>query len=178
MLFSLIGTLVLGVASASVVFIVFRVFRMPRPRWIMPAVAGSVMLAFTIQSDYRWARSTEAGLPTEYIVVGQYGNTSFLRPWSYYREPVSRLQILGDHAPIEAAPHLVDAYILLMQRYEQTIVVRQLFDCTHRRRADVPSDQSFADDGTPIDPDWVDLDPDNGMLIAACAAAEPATAGQ
>ncbi|MCA8931820.1 MAG: hypothetical protein KDA49_05095 [Rhodospirillaceae bacterium] len=170
MLLTLVGTLALGLGVASLVFLVNRlVFRKRMPRWVMPAAAGAAMLAFTIQLDYIWHRSVEAGLPPDVQVTGRFGDTSWLKPWSLISVPISRIQALANPESDPDHPEIVRAEVILMQRYQDPRYVLQFFDCGRGARADLPSSEpEFGDDGRPIGAEWFDLPADHPLLQAAC----------
>lgn len=171
MLLTFVGTVALGLGVASLVFIANRLlFRRRLPRWLMPAAAGAAMLAFTIQMDYIWYRSVEAGLPPEVVVTGRFGDVSWLKPWTLISVPVSRMQALANPEPDPEHPDIVRAEVILMQRYHDSRYVLQFFDCARGARADLPNDDpEFDAEGRPIGAEWFDLPPDHPLLQAACA---------
>jgi len=89
MIWTLIGTLMVGVGAACVVFVAFRALRRPVPGWALPAAAGAGMLSFHIWSDYAWVDRNTAELPDHVVVAERYTSTrprsAIIRRWTTWR---------------------------------------------------------------------------------------------
>jgi len=170
MIWTLIGTLMVGVGAASVVYVVLRALRWPVPGWVLPAAAGAGMLGFHLWSDYAWADRTAAELPDHVVVAERYTSRSMLQPWTYLVAKVDRFAAV-DTAAIRYHPAVDDmvmATVHLVTRWYPTVTTRQLYDCETPRRADIGADFAVDEEGRPIDPDWVALPPDDPIRSVAC----------
>ncbi len=67
-----------------------------------------------------------------------------------------------------AAPEFVMAQIHLLQRYYPTVTINQLYDCSEPRRVEVGADFAVDEQGRPVDPDWVMLEPDDPVRRVVC----------
>jgi len=170
-IWTLIGTLMVGVLAASLTFLGFRVARRDPPRWLLPAAAGLAMLIFHVSSDYAWFARTTAAFPEQLEVGETYTKRSILQPWTLVAAPVVRFSAVDTgalrHNP--AAPELVMAQIHLLQRYYPTVTVTQLYDCSEPRRADVGPDFAVDEQGRPTNTNWVTLEPDDPVRRIVCA---------
>lgn len=172
MIWTLIGTLMVGVGAASIVFVTFRALRRTVPGWLLPAAAGAGMLSFHIWSDYAWAERTAAELPEHVVVAERYTSRSMLQPWTYLVPKVDRFAVVDTneirhHASVG---DMAMATIHLVTRWYPTVTTRQLFDCATPRRADIGADFRVDAEGRPIDPVWVVLDPDDPIRRVVCTA--------
>ncbi|MCB1992493.1 MAG: hypothetical protein R3D28_11170 [Geminicoccaceae bacterium] len=172
MIWNLIGTLVLGVAAASVVLVLFRVLGRPAPRWLLPAAAGIAMLGFHIWTDYSWFRRTTAELPGHVVVAQGYPSSNPLQPWTLVVPRIDRFSAVDTnrirHNP--EVPDLAMAVVYLVARWNPTVEANQLYDCRTPRRADVGADMEVDAEGRPVDPVWVALPPDDPVRLAVCRA--------
>jgi hypothetical protein len=170
MIWTLIGTLMVGVGAASLVFVLFRAFRRPVPGWTLPAAAGLGMLTFHIWSDYAWADRTIAELPDHVVVGERYTSRSMLQPWTLLVPKVDRfsavdLDAVRRHPDVDG---MVMALVYLVTRWYPTASTLQLYDCETPRRADVGLSLTVDAQGRPVDPDWVMLEPDDPVRIVVC----------
>ncbi len=170
MIWTLIGTLMVGVGAASLVFILCKALRRPVPGWLLPAAAGAGMLAFHIWSDYAWAARTIAELPGHVVVAERYSSRSPLQPWTYLAPKVDRFSAV-DTNEIRRHPQVEDmamAVVYLVTRWYPTAGTLQLYDCATPRRADVGDSLAADAGGRPIDPNWVTLEPDDPVRRVVC----------
>lgn len=171
MIWTLIGTLMVGVTAACVMLIFFRVSRRTLPKWTLPAAAGFAMFSFHIWSDYTWIDRTTAELPSHVVVAERYRSKHPMQPWTYILPRQDRFAAV-DLDKIRHNPSVDDmafAVIYLVTRYYPTVETQQLFDCNEPRRADVGNDFTFDEQGRPVDPDWVTLEPDDPVRRVVCA---------
>ncbi len=171
MIWTLVGTLMVGVGAACVVFVAFRALRRPMPGWLLPAVAGAGMLGFHIWADYAWAERTAAELPDHVVVAERYTSRNMLQPWTYLVPKADRF-VAVDTSEIRRHPavdEMVMATVHLVTRWYPTATTRQLYDCQAPRRADIDRGFAVGEDGRPIDPNWVSLEPDDPIRRVACA---------
>ncbi len=166
MIFTLIGTVMLGVTAASLVFIFGRVLKRRLPRWLIPVAAGGAMMGFIIWSDYAYFARTAAALPDGMRVVSFQTSTSMIRPWTLIAPPVNRFMAMAGQRTHPDWPGYVLTELLFLQRWYPTRPVAQLIDCGGERRADVELDDLAA--GEPEALDWFPLARDHALWQAAC----------
>lgn len=176
MIWTLIGTLMVGVGAASIAFVLCRALRRPVPGWLLPGAAGAAMLSFHIWSDYAWADRTIAELPDHVVVADRYTSRSITQPWTYLAPKVDRFSVvdLGEIRHHPEAPGLAMAVVHLVRRWYPTMTTVQLYDCETPRRADVGERLEADAAGRPIDPDWVTVAPDDPVRGVVCGAERPA----
>lgn len=171
MFLELIATFVAGLAAAGIVLLVNKMTGGRLPRWVMPAFAGSAMIAFTIWNEYNWFNHTTSQLPDGIEVVSTVESKAFYRPWTYLAPYVSRFAAV-DYASIltnEQAPDHRIVSVVFMGRWSPVRQVRMLFDCSGHRRVDLVDGLDLGPDGLPTTgSDWITMDPDNPLLIGAC----------
>ena len=172
MIWTLIGTLMVGVGAACLVFVAFRALRRPVPSWLLPATAGLGMLTFHTWSDYAWADRTSAELPDHVVVAERYTSSSMLQPWTYLVPKADRfaavdLNQVRHHPEVE---NMALAVVHLVTRWYPTVSTRQLYDCASPRRADVGQSLVVDAQGRPVDATWVTLEPDDPIRRVVCAA--------
>ncbi|SDU41168.1 hypothetical protein [Stappia sp. ES.058] len=139
MVFTLISTLILGIAVAGLVMLGNHLVGSRLPRWLAPAAAGLAMLAYTIWTEYDWVDRTTRGLPNGLEVVRTYETSNILQPWTLVKPRINRLVAL-DRPSIETnenAPRYRKAALYLFARFEPPRELRQIYDCDQNRRIDL-----------------------------------------
>jgi hypothetical protein len=172
MLIYLLGAVALGIGTAGVVMIAFRLVGRKAPRWSLPAFAGLAMLGFHVWSDLTWFQRTEAALPAHLFVAGTYTSTTPLQPWTYLKPRIDRFSVVNDRTVQrnERVPHLRLAEVFLVVRYMPTISTMQIYDCEAPRRSDVVQTLEFDAAGQPIGVQWVAVDPADPIRQKVCAS--------
>ena len=172
MLFYVLGAVALGVGTAGVVLIVYRLLGRKVPRWILPVAAGAAMIGFHIWSEYSWYSRTAAALPANLAVAATYTSSSLLQPWSLVVPRIDRFSVVNTSTVQrnERIPHLRIAEVFLVVRYMPTVSTLQIYDCETPRRADVVRTLEFDPDGRPIGAQWVPVDPADPIRGKVCAS--------
>jgi hypothetical protein len=178
-LFTFLGTIVLGLGAAGTWMLFTKALRIPAPSWTTPVVAGGAMLVFHVYIEYSWFERTAASLPSDVEVARSETFRSPLQPWTVVVPQVNRF-IAVDTGQVKthpAHPYLALAEVAFVTRYYPTIRTQQLYDCTAARRADILAGTTFGADGLPERIDWIDLEPDDAVRSIVCAAAARLRAG-
>ena len=170
MIWLLIGTLVLGVAAASVVFVLTRLLPGRIPRWLMPASAGAAMLLFSLYNDYAWADRLVAEFPADFTEAGRFGGENWWRPWTYLAPAHTRVRAVAGVQTNPAVPNLVLGEVALFERYEDTEVRPMAFDCQAGAFADRHPGMTFDADGRPQGLNWISMPLTDPLMVAACAS--------
>ena len=166
MIFTLIGTVMIGVTAASLIFILGRVLPGRLPRWLMPVAAGGAMMGFIVVSDYTYFPRMESALPEGTQVVSSQSNSSALRPWTLVAPPVDRFMVAVGQRTHADWPGFVMTELLLMRRWYPTQPVLQVIDCPGERRAH--AGEAALDQGDPAALDWFPLTRDHPLWQAVC----------
>jgi hypothetical protein len=173
MIFNYAGTFVVGGAVALFIYAIVKTFKIAAPRWIYPASIGVAMMSFQVYNDYTWFDRAAADLPPTHVVAGSFTRADPLRFWTLLVEPVDRFSVV-DRTSLKRNPKIdefVIGDVLLVTRFQPTVRVTQVFDCSGNRRGDVHADVTFDASGRPMGVDWVTLPADNPMMVAACRRA-------
>lgn len=169
----LFAVFAIGFTVAGSILLVYRLRGLKPPRYLVPMAAGLAMLGYAVWSDYSWASRTIAELPQHVKVVKRIATPSAFKPWTYLVPEVDRFVALdtSETRRNDRLSGFVLAELILVARRDATVTTRQLFDCPKVRRADILESQEFTDEGMPVNPDWVSIDPDDELYRAVCGAA-------
>lgn len=170
MLLTFIAAISLAVFAASIAFVLRRMTGI-NARWLIPAAAGSAMLGFTIWNDYAWFGRTSGALPDTMVVTQTIEASRAIQPWTLAVPMINAFAALdtGSMKRNPEHPNLLIADLYILERYVPTRQTTQLIDCDAGRRADLPPNARFGDDGMPAGLDWFTLPADHALLTAACA---------
>ena len=173
MFWEFIATVFAGVGAAGVLLIARSITRWKTPRWSIPVVAGSAMLAFQIYSEYNWFSHQKSLLPDDVTVVRQIEEAAPWRPWSYfYPQTVRFIAVrVGKAAVNTINPDLVLAEVYLFERRMSARRVHQVFHCGQSARADFSDNLEIPAPGASLDNTWTPLTPDDELLRAVCGKA-------
>ena len=170
MLLEFLAAIVLGVAVAGVVMAINVVLRRRLPGWLVPAAAGISMIAFMVWMEYTWLPRTMESLPEGVELVSVSRESSWYRPWTYFR-PLSLRAVTLDtrrNRTHPAQPGHVMTSVVLLGRWMPARQIPVVFDCRENRRADLHSGVEMDADGHLSGADWRDLPPDDPALAIAC----------
>lgn len=177
MIFNLIAVVVLGVAAAASIMMVFKMMGRPPPKWLLPIGAGVAMFGFVLYNDYTWYPRTAGALPDHVAVAGTYTQTHPLQPWTYLVAPVNRFAVVDRQRVVPSPQHedLVLAEVSMVSRFMPTGSATFLIDCDEPRRADATQVTGFDDNGQPVGARWIPVAADDPVRRIACAVPRPAT---
>jgi hypothetical protein len=174
MILPLFAAIFTGLGAAGLALAVPRLFGRRAPKWLAPVAAGAAIFAFTLWNEYSWFERTAGALPDGVEVAATYTSSSLLQPWTLVVPRINRFAAV-DRAGARRNPELPDlmlADVLLFARFEPLRRLPHLFDCAGGRRAEVTPETSFAEDGAPVDPGWIDAGTDDPLVAAACRGAD------
>ncbi|MFP4125689.1 MAG: hypothetical protein ACLFU0_03480 [Alphaproteobacteria bacterium] len=169
--FLLFGTITLGLGTAGVAMLAFRITGRRAPRWAPPLAGGVAMLGFSIWMEYAWFERISNQLSERVVVVETHSRRAWWQPWSLIRPQVVRFSAI-DQASVEpVGADLVRVELWLVDRFTGSANVGQLYDCDQPRRLDVAAETRFDDQGRPLDGDWRRIAADDPHRLAACRLA-------
>lgn len=168
-IFSLVGV---GFLAAGIVLIVTKLTGWKRPRYVLPLAIGGSMLAFPIWNEYSWYGRTVSELPPYIQVVQTFNHRSM---WQFWTRVVPRVDhfIAIDRSSLLRNPDLPEHVMvdtLYVTREERTLLVHNMFDCKGARRAELAPSTRFDAQGLPVGVQWIEMEPGDPLLKAACAA--------
>lgn len=165
--FLLIGTIVSGLGSAGVVMLLFRLFGRRAPRWLLPMVAGAVMLTMHISLEQSWFRRLEAQMTDRIVVVETFEQAMWWQPWTLVQPQIVRFSAIDRDSiePLDA--NLVRAELWLVDRRHGSTRIMQLYDCEAPRRADWVGPEETT--SVPPADAWRSVPDDDAVRRVACA---------
>ncbi|WP_142847931.1 hypothetical protein [Telmatospirillum sp. J64-1] len=158
--------------ACGIVFALFHLIRVQRPRWLMPVVAAVAIIGVTAHLRYDWQDRTAALLPERMVVVEKMTSSTFLEPWSLVQPVVTGL-VAVDTVTVKrnaAHPDMLMVDLVVLRRADDTVVVPHMVDCAGRRVAPLPAAPTFGSDGLPMDLSWRSGAPES-LFTAACNTA-------
>ncbi len=171
MFLELIAVIFAGFAVAGVVMLLNKLTGGRLPRWAAPVGAGLGMILATITSEYGWYARTVDGLPDGMVVAEVVEHTSWYRPWTKAVPYINRFAAV-DIASIQnntTLPAQRMAEIYFFGRWAPVNKLPVVLDCDTNRRALLPPDAQFGDDGQILNAEWVQGDADDAILTTICS---------
>lgn len=166
--FLLIGTIVSGVGAAGVLMLVCRLLGQRAPRWLLPVVAGTTMLAMHVSLENSWFRRLEAQLSEQTAVVQTFARQTWWQPWTAIWPQTVRFTAIDRSSAISFDRSLVQVEVWLVDRFQGSSRVVQVYDCARPRRADRFEVAAEPAAQTPAPKDWVAIAADDALREAAC----------
>ncbi|GAA5077576.1 hypothetical protein N0B44_11235 [Roseibacterium beibuensis] len=169
MFWSLIATLLAGLAGAGIAMLLNRATGRRLPKWITPIFAGGFMLAATIGQEYGWYDNARATLG-DVTVIQTREQQAWWQPWTYLR-PFTRGFVAYDPSEtveIGEGSGVSVVQIQVMERWQPAIVLPVLVDCGAGARAEITEEVEFAEDGTITGAEWLTVAGDDPILNAVC----------
>lgn len=169
----LVGAVVLAAGIVGTVLPIFKALRLRPPKGLLPLIAGASILGFHIMIEYTWFDRNVAELPDSLVVARTIHDREWWQPWTYIVPKIDRyvafdaetMRIGGIDGDMAAS------VFYFVARYNPTLTVRQLYDCTQPRRIDLVGTAPFAEDGAPLEDDWMPIDANDPLRAALCREA-------
>lgn len=163
MLWELIATVSAGLGAAGIALMLRLLFKR-LPRSLIPAAAGLGMLLFQVYSEYTWFQHTRSLLPASTVVVAEFPQTAFYKPWSYYRPQVLKFAAVdrNNTAALPHNPQQLQTHLYLFERRMSAHSWPLLIDCQTRLQANLPAAGQ--------QPDWQQTEYSHRIAEALCSA--------
>lgn len=170
MIVHLITAVLISVVVILVTWAVFRTTKKRMPGFLIPMLIGVTVIAYGIYSEYTWESRTLASMPESMQVVNRVSGTSLLSPWSHIFERTDSLSLVDTQniRTNPGQPGFSMLELLIMQRFNPVLRIRQLVDCNNRQRADLVADPEFDAQGLPTGLDWQAVSEDHPLMRVAC----------
>lgn len=170
MFLELIATFVAGFGAAGLVIALRRMTKGALPGWMTPLAAGVTMMVVAIWSEYTWYDRTVANLPDGLSVAEVNETKQVYRPWTYVAPIVNRFMAV-DVAALrahEARPEQFMTDVYTWGRWQPINRYPVLIDCVGNRRALIPGNAAYAEDGTVAGARWAQVGSDDPVVSTAC----------
>ncbi|MDZ3836656.1 MAG: hypothetical protein U0S49_04685 [Rhodospirillales bacterium] len=170
MLISLVVTFLLAFFAGAMVWLAYRTFRRKPPPFLIPAVIGATMIAFTTWTDYTWAARTTDALPAGVEVVERIEGGTPWQPWTLLFPRADRMVAI-DRAGIlknERFPDHSLVELVLLERFMPARLTRVIIDCRGARQA---SAGAGALDAAAVEAaSWAPMRRDGPLFRTVCAS--------
>ncbi len=170
MLIFLVSTIAAGFAAWGIAMAVNRLTGRKLPKWTLPAGAGLAMITFVLWNEYSWAERSRSALSDTAVITFKNERRDFWRPWTFLAPLTTRMSVLDRGAaaelPADPNPDMRHARVYLMERWKPTYGLTMLYDCARARRLD--TSDAGASNANIEEADWIQLDPEDPALRAAC----------
>lgn len=140
MFFKLLTTVILCIGVAGVIIGLNKIFKNRLPKWLLPVALASAIIGYHIFDDYNWHSRKVKGLEQaqgEFVIVGEYRSRGFLRPWSYIKAPITRLDAVNvaNNKPIPELTGSFENYMGTSNHIGGVTTSLFIFDCVNSRFA-------------------------------------------
>ncbi len=176
--FLLFGAIALGLGTAGVAMLAFRVVGRRAPRWVPPLAGGLAMFSFYLWMEYAWFERVTMPLSEEIVIVETFERRAWWQPWSLVVPTTVRFTAIDRRGVVPVGDDLARVELWLVDRYTGSGRVEQVYDCAAPRRLDVASGTAFDARGRPLDGDWRPIAPDDPHRLTACRLAGRPVAGE
>jgi len=176
--FLLFGAISLGLGTAGVALLAFRLFGRRAPRWVPPLAGGVAMFSFYLWMEYAWFERVTLPLSEDIVVVETYARRAWWQPWSLVAPITVRFIAMDRRTAEPVGEDLARIELWLVDRYTGSARVEQIYDCAEPRRLDVTADTRTDAAGRPIDGAWRSIRPDDPHRRTACRLVDRSVAGE
>lgn len=175
----LVGAVVLAIGVVGIVLMICKVLRLKPPKGLLPLVAGAAILGFHIMIEYTWFDRNVTELPDSIVVAQRITDSEWWQPWTFVVPKIDQYIAFDSDALRTGGPdgQMAAAVFYFVARYNPTLVVRQVYDCATPRRIDLAGQRPFAEDGSPVESDWIEIAADDPLRASLCRTAGLALGG-
>lgn len=138
MIWNLAGVFIIGLCAGAFGYLLRKLSKNRLPKWIIPIAAGGGMFAYLAYYDYAWFDFKRSQLPEGSVVIQEYREPDFFRPWSYLVPSVNRFDVVdGQYRQHQQGDEQIVEYIVYRfikdptERMEQ---IPQVLNCRSRER--------------------------------------------
>lgn len=94
MIWNLAGVFIIGLCTGAFGYLLRKLSKNRLPKWIIPIAAGGGMFAYLAYYDYAWFDFKRSQLPEGSVVIQEYREPDFFRPWSYLAPSVNQFDVV------------------------------------------------------------------------------------
>jgi hypothetical protein len=169
--FLLFGAIALGLGTAGVAMLAFRVVGRRAPRWVPPLAGGLAMFSFYLWMEYAWFERVTLPLSENVVVVETFERRAWWQPWSLIAPTTVRFTAMDRRTAEPVGEELARVELWLVDRYTGSARVAQIYDCRAPRRLDVGPQTRLDDAGRPVNGEWRRIAADDPHRRTACRLA-------
>lgn len=93
MIWNLFGVFIIGLCSGAFGYLIIKISKGRAPKWLIPICAGAGMFSYLAYYDYTWYEFKSGQMPKESVVVQEYRESDFFRPWSYIYPSINQFDV-------------------------------------------------------------------------------------
>lgn len=145
MIWNLAGVFIIGLCAGAFGYLLLKLSKGRLPKWLIPVCAGCGMFAYLAYYDYTWYEFKSSRMPQGSVVLEEYREADFFRPWSYIVPSVNKFDVIdGQYVRREQDNQLIVQYIVYRfikdptERMEQRT---QVLNCSTRERVELVGSQ-------------------------------------
>lgn len=174
--YEILGAVALGLGAAGFAMALRGLSRGRLPRWIITVAAGIGMLGYSVYLDYTWGARQIEELPRGLTVVREVESARWWKPWTLVRPQLTRIAAVDAAGVLRnpAAPDLALTQLYVFDRHSPVGRAPVLIDCARGMMAEAGDGLDFGDDGVPQAARWDEMDPEDPIRAALCAARQGA----
>ena len=142
MIWNLAGVFIIGLCTGAFGYLLRKLSKNRLPKWIIPIAAGGGMFAYLAYYDYAWFDFKRSQLPEGSVVIQEYREPDFFRPWSYLAPSVNQFDVVdGQYRRHQQEGDTLVEYIVyrfIKDPSERMLQIHQVLNCTSRERVALP----------------------------------------
>ena len=136
------GVFIIGLCTGAFGYLLRKLSKNRLPKWIIPIAAGGGMFAYLAYYDYAWFDFKRSQLPEGSVVIQEYREPDFFRPWSYLAPSVNQFDVVdGQYRRHQQEGDTIVEYIVyrfIKDPSERMLQIHQVLNCTSRERVALP----------------------------------------
>ncbi len=138
MIWNLAGVFIIGLCAGAFGYLLRKLSKNRLPKWLIPICAGCGMFGYLAYYDYAWYDFKRSQLPAGSVVVAEYREADFFRPWSYIAPSVNSFDVVdGQYREYHQERDKIVEYIVyrfIKDPSERMVQLPQVLNCTRRER--------------------------------------------
>lgn len=142
-MWNIIIAISLVAVTCAPVWAIARYLRIRLPKFLLPMLAGVVLLSFNAYMRYTWGDRTAEAFPPEVVVLKEYRFSTLFEPWTYLYPRVSHF-IAADTTQTRTNPNhpeIIMGSTVMMQEHQPTLEMTVLVNCQEKLVSVLPTKQ-------------------------------------
>lgn len=148
MIWHLIGVLIVGLCAGALAYFLRKITRQKIPKWLIPVAASLGMFGYLAYYDYTWYEFKIGQMPENSMVLKEYRESDFFKPWSYLYPAVNRFDLFDGAFSVreQEGSKIVEyiAYSFVKDPVERIDVQTHILHCKTRERVILEKVQPLA----------------------------------
>lgn len=166
MFWTLLTTMIAGVAGAGIGLVLRSISRNWLPKGIIPVAAGVTMITATAGTEYSWYPNVVRTMPEDLVILSERRQQAWYQPWTFIQPWVRGFVSYSPADTVETAENsgFYVVQIRLQERWQPQMILPNVIDCDANSRAVVMPETEFDETGRPSNAVWRDVDGDDPIL--------------